>query len=161
MISSLYKDVSRKSRMLFTDTQAIVSVRPSIYGILVKDNKILLIEHERYYNFPGGGVSLGESPLDALRREFIEETGLIIEPVNVLCATKGLYTNWHKPDQQLLGSWWSVNLVGGTFKPQGDKKWKEKPVWVFVDKIPVDQISQFNQECLTSVYNYCETLKTR
>jgi len=60
-------------------------VRVRVCGILVSDNKLLLINHHGLYghdfwSFPGGGVEFGESPMDALKREFHEECGISIEP---------------------------------------------------------------------------------
>ena len=50
----------------------------SVAGVVIRDNKVLLARHT-YGNgkgmliIPGGYVNFGESPQDALIREFIEE----------------------------------------------------------------------------------------
>jgi ADP-ribose pyrophosphatase YjhB (NUDIX family) len=51
------------------------------YGLLVQNGAILVIRKMRgpytgTFDLPGGGIEFGENPEDALRREFIEETGL-------------------------------------------------------------------------------------
>lgn len=52
--------------------------RPGAYGLLVRDNDVLLT-HQALPNpevqLPGGGIDPGESPVQALHREVIEETG--------------------------------------------------------------------------------------
>ena len=53
--------------------------RPSVYGILIKDNKILLSRQWDGYDFPGGGIEIGETIPEALEREFKEETGLQVK----------------------------------------------------------------------------------
>lgn len=55
-----------------------------VYGILIKDKKILLIKKSRgaykgMFDLPGGGIEFGEKIEDALKREFIEETGITIK----------------------------------------------------------------------------------
>ena len=55
-------------------------------GAIIRDGtRILLIRRDREpakgrWTFPGGGVELGETINDALRREALEETGLQVEP---------------------------------------------------------------------------------
>lgn len=48
--------------------------------VLIKDNKVALIERHRagldYFVFPGGGVNEGESPEQAAVREAMEELGI-------------------------------------------------------------------------------------
>jgi 8-oxo-dGTP diphosphatase len=51
-------------------------------GYLVRDGKLLLLHRSRPPNFelwspPGGKAEIGESPEECLRREFLEETGLV------------------------------------------------------------------------------------
>lgn len=57
--------------------------RIRVAGILIENDKILLIEHKkedkRYWLIPGGGVEWGESTAEALSREFKEETNLDIK----------------------------------------------------------------------------------
>ena len=55
-----------------------------VYGILIKDKKILLIKKSRgaykgMFDLPGGGIEFGEKIEDALKREFKEETGITIK----------------------------------------------------------------------------------
>lgn len=47
------------------------------YGIVIKDGKILVSysPKNQTYSLPGGGIEEGETPFDAIKREFMEEIG--------------------------------------------------------------------------------------
>ena len=57
-------------------------------GILIKDNKILLLKKfaKDYYEFPGGKVKERESLIDCLKRELEEEIGIL--PVKYTALAK-------------------------------------------------------------------------
>jgi 8-oxo-dGTP diphosphatase len=65
-------------------------VRVRVSGLLIKENKILLVKHKSlgkkgiFWAPPGGGLNFGESAEESLKREFIEETGMKIEVKNFL-----------------------------------------------------------------------------
>lgn len=62
----------------------------SAAGVVYKDGKVLLIRTARRgWEYPGGVVEQGEAILDALKREILEESGIIAEPE---CMT-GIYQN--------------------------------------------------------------------
>ena len=52
----------------------------------VKNNKVLLVKHtySEEWALPGGGVEVGESSKTALKREFLEEVGIICEEETVI-----------------------------------------------------------------------------
>lgn len=56
--------------------------RNSSRALIIRNNKIAMVYNltDKTYEFPGGGIELGETREDALIREVEEETGLIIEP---------------------------------------------------------------------------------
>ena len=57
--------------------------RTGAYGILLRDGRLACaqIGYTKFtYDLPGGGVDPGETPDQALRREFLEETGLEVKP---------------------------------------------------------------------------------
>ena len=58
-----------------------VVVRPSARSIIIENHKIIMVYSKKYdyYKFPGGGIEVGETPIDAAIRETYEEAGLIIE----------------------------------------------------------------------------------
>jgi ADP-ribose pyrophosphatase YjhB (NUDIX family) len=62
---------------------------PGVQGILERDGRVLLARRAHdprkgYWDLPGGFLDETEGALDGLRREFREETGLEIEPVEFL-----------------------------------------------------------------------------
>lgn len=61
-------------------------IRPSVRSIIIRENKVGMVHSMKYdyYKFPGGGIESGESQTDALIRETLEETGLIVIP-NSIC----------------------------------------------------------------------------
>lgn len=60
-------------------------VRPSVRSIILRDGRVAMVHSLKYdyYKFPGGGIEAGESHLQALQRETLEEAGLQILPETV------------------------------------------------------------------------------
>ena len=58
--------------------------RLGAYGILLDGDKVLLEKTYLGYFIPGGGLEPGELHEEALRREYLEETGYEVTPVRAL-----------------------------------------------------------------------------
>ena len=61
--------------------------------MIVRDGRVLMV-HERsrrhnreWWTLPGGGIEPGETAEEAVRREVLEETGLVVEEVRYLLDT--------------------------------------------------------------------------
>jgi 8-oxo-dGTP diphosphatase len=64
--------------------------RPAAFGVAERAGKLALVRITRdgqapFHDLPGGAVEPGESEGRALMREFVEETGLIVRPGEILC----------------------------------------------------------------------------
>ena len=60
-------------------------VRPSVRAIILRDGRPAMVHSLKYdyYKFPGGGIEPGESHLQALKRETLEEAGLVVREETV------------------------------------------------------------------------------
>lgn len=61
----------------------------SVTGVVIKENKVLLARHTYGVGkgrliIPGGYVNYGETPMDALKREYLEETNIVVEPKSII-----------------------------------------------------------------------------
>lgn len=60
--------------------------RPGAYAIIInkEDDKIGIVSDGKAYFYLGGGIEEGETKLEALKRELIEESGYLIKNVKEL-----------------------------------------------------------------------------
>lgn len=68
----------------------------SAAGVVLRDGKVLLARHTYGKGagkliIPGGYVNFGETPQDALVREYLEETGVTVKPKDII----GIRFNMH------------------------------------------------------------------
>ena len=70
-----------------------LSFRASVYGVTIVNGSVLLVPQWDGYDIPGGGIELGETTYEALKREIFEETGLQVEPdlTEVLHVTQDFF----------------------------------------------------------------------
>ncbi len=76
--------------------------RAGAYAVLASDGRILLtrLAYTKVWTLPGGGIDHGESPVDAVRREVLEETGLPLAEPRLLDVDSVHFTG-HAPDGTL------------------------------------------------------------
>lgn len=77
----------RKYKVAVSD----LTFRPSIYGIIIQKGKILLSRQWEGYDFPGGGIELGETHEKALIREVKEETGFEVSVGKLVFCTDSFF----------------------------------------------------------------------
>ncbi len=70
-----------------------LTFRPSVYGVIVREGKVLLSSQWDGWDFPGGGIHLGETIHEAFTREIKEETGLMATPGELLRVADSFFTH--------------------------------------------------------------------
>jgi len=69
-----------------------------VYGVLLRAGRVLIAAEAVFgrdiFKFPGGGVETGETPEQALVREFMEEGNLAVTPAYLLHVPGTLFSPW-------------------------------------------------------------------
>jgi len=111
--------------------------RIRVAGILKKDNSILFVKHKKddreYYLLPGGGLDYGETFYEALKREFMEEVNLEINPLNMLCISEAISP---KKDRHIVNIFFEVDYLSGELKVCEEER------IVGAEYIPIDEIDK-------------------
>lgn len=73
-------------------------IRKAVRTFLVKNNKVIIIKYKTkeqldYIDIPGGKIEEDETPLEAAKREFKEETGMIISKLKYIGTAVVEYPN--------------------------------------------------------------------
>lgn len=100
----------------------------SVTAVVIKDNKVLLARHtygggKGMLIIPGGYVEKGETPQDAVIREFKEETNITIQPKSII----GIRFNMH--------DWYvafSADYVSGTAHSDSDEN--DLVIWLDINE---------------------------
>ena len=96
-------------------------LRVRVCGFLVKDNCLLMVKHKNLgpenelWIPPGGGLNFSESLEESLEREFIEETGLVIQVRDFLFIHEFI-----SPPLHAIEIFFKVELVEGSIKIGSD-----------------------------------------
>ncbi|QEA33195.1 NUDIX domain-containing protein [Leuconostoc carnosum] len=97
----------------------------SAYGVLWNEKHDAILLEKRWdsdvgWCFPGGYLEYGDSPMQAVVREFKEETGLDVEVVRMLGLSTNLTAKNSWGDaQETIGVGFEVRQLGGILKKDG------------------------------------------
>jgi ADP-ribose pyrophosphatase YjhB (NUDIX family) len=97
-------------------------------GALIFDEqqRILLVERGReplrgWWSLPGGVLEIGETINSAVRREALEETGLVVEPVQFVTVFERIIADPEgRPEYHYVLVDYICRIVGGTLCPADD-----------------------------------------
>ncbi|MEQ8927800.1 MAG: NUDIX hydrolase [Fulvivirga sp.] len=93
------------------------TLRVRVCGICIKNESIVLVKHKglndenEFWSPPGGGMNFGESAVSALKREMIEETGLVCEVKEFLFVNE-----FYRHPLHAIELFFSVELEKGAIK---------------------------------------------
>ena len=84
-----------------------------VYGILINENNQVLVTDElikgqKITKFPGGGLEFGEGLIEALKREFIEETNNDMEVLEHFYTTDYFQVSAFDPSHQIISVYYLV-----------------------------------------------------
>lgn len=142
-------------------SESEMTFRPSVYGILIRDEKILLSPQRDGYDFPGGGIEVGETIEQALAREFREETGLTVRMGElVYCGQDFYYSLSHNRAFNTILLYYVCSYVSGNISTDGFDKYErgyaEEAKWIPLASIesikfhnPIDSLSVIRQATLS------------
>lgn len=117
-----------------------LSFRPSVYGVIIRNHKVLLSKQWDGYDFPGGGIKLTETIEEALIREVKEETGFDVRVGRiVVCKSSffklpstGTYVN-------AVLMYYLCEIRGGEISTDyfdaDEKEYANKAEWIDISKI--------------------------
>lgn len=120
-------------------------LRMRVCGICIEKGKVLLIRHkylakkDYFWSPPGGGMLFGESAEEALKREFLEETGLEISIKQFLFVHEFLDNPLHA-----IELFFEVAIIGGNLLKGTDPELSLQNQ--MIEKVSFLSLSDLNNE---------------
>lgn len=114
-------------------------LRPAIYGVIIKDGAILLSKQWDGYDFPGGGVKVGEDIKDALIREIKEETGMDAKIGKIITCENSFYKTIKGAYLHSILIYYLCEITGGELSikniDEDEKDYISMPEWIQITDI--------------------------
>ncbi|GAB2773703.1 hypothetical protein GCM10027275_15880 [Rhabdobacter roseus] len=136
-------------------------LRVRVCGICVIDNRLVMVRHkgigptDTFWCPPGGGIQFGENAHDALRREFVEETGLVIEPREMLFVNEFMQSPLHA-----MELFFSTQVLGGEVLLGIDPEMTDGNQIIYeVRLMTMEEIKSFPEHEVHQLFRYCSTIE--
>jgi ADP-ribose pyrophosphatase YjhB (NUDIX family) len=88
-----------------------------VAACILKDDKILMIRHkkgdEKYWLLPGGRIEYGETMIETLKREMVEETGLEVRVGNLMFVSEAIPEDNHR---HIINMFFEAEIVNGKIR---------------------------------------------
>ena len=106
-------------------------------AVIVNEGRVLLVQRGReplkgHWSLPGGLVEVGESLQTAVIREVEEETGLLVEPIELIELLDRIHREGERIRYHYVIADYLCRVVGGCLKAASDAdavRWVERAEW--------------------------------
>jgi len=106
--------------------------RATAFGVVERDGLIACVRVERpagaYFDLPGGAVDGEETEVEALVREFVEETGLSVTPLNRIAEAGQYHLKSTGEPLCNVGGFWTATVTAEN--PQAKSEDDHTLVWL-------------------------------
>ena len=144
------------------DKDIELSTRPTVRAVIFNDNKEICIRTKTdsgFYFLPGGGIEENETPIEALKRECLEEAGCSINNIQKI-GTVIEYRDEAK--EKRSNDCFTANLVGEQIEPTlaiGDEEGFDV-IWININEAITLLEEQKNKISETTNNFYSRTFNT-
>lgn len=135
-------------------------LRVRVCGLCRQEDRLLLVRHQglgttgTFWSPPGGGVQFGEKAYDALIREFLEETGLIIDVEELLFINEFMAAPLHA-----IELFFQVKIVGGVLQKGYDPEMAADNQHITdVQFVTFDAIKHLPEDSVHAVVRNCQSM---
>lgn len=146
----------------WTHSDPVMTWTEATLTYLIDDGKVLLIEKKRghgegNFNGPGGKLEDGETPKEAAKREFKEETRIEVEGLESVAELKFFFGG--DPDQHVHV------FITENYSGEAEETEEARPEWFNIDEIPYDSMwpddevwmpKMFDGERFKAVFRFSE-----
>ena len=111
--------------------------RVGVGAVIVHESRVLLVRRGReplkgHWSLPGGLIELGESLQNAVVREVEEETGLRVEPLELIELLDRIHREEDRVRYHYVIADYLCRVTGGTLKAASDAdavRWVDRAEW--------------------------------
>jgi mutator protein MutT len=116
-------------------------------AVVVDQSRVLLIRRasepfKGHWSLPGGLVEVGEGLLDAVVREVREETGLLVEPLELIELLDRIFREGARVRYHYVIADYLCRVTGGALQAASDAdavRWADRAEWSALQLDPVTQ----------------------
>lgn len=118
-------------------------------AVVVDQGRVLLVRRGReplkgQWSIPGGLLELGESLTAGAVREVLEETGLVVEPVELVELLDRIHHEDDRVRYHYVIADYLCRVTGGTLQASSDAddvRWAERAEWISNSTLKLDPVT--------------------
>lgn len=130
--------------------------RETCFGIVVKDGKLYCTEKRNELSLIGGEIEKGENHIEYLKREFLEEAGLIVKTAKPLCTIDCFWITTNNKKMESLTNIYIIEVLDEILKPTEEGcKLTNIILEEAIDLLPLP----YHKKALEEYFEYIEKIK--